>query len=198
MSNRASQVTRNNNAQHAQQGSNEYFDLHTRGCGYLSRVRWVNTKTRGRKSEPFLCCAINALHGDINDPSYSYFDLRVTGIEAQQLIASFESYVAQKRKVFIAFKIGDIYAHPYERTIKDQRTGEVTGTEWSALIKGRLLQVTHAKVDGAVLYSTRQETVPESRTTTDEAMSESDQDQDGHHDISGEDDTDYDQHTGTY
>ena len=89
MSNRSSQAVRHNNAQ-STQGASAYFDLHTRGCGYLSRVRWVTTTSRGRKSDPFLCCAINALHDDVDAPSYTYFDLRVTGTDAQQLVASLE------------------------------------------------------------------------------------------------------------
>ena len=153
MSNRPSQAVSHNNAQSTKPGEAEYFDLHTRGCGYLSRVRWVNTTSRGRKSDPFLCCAINALHGEVDDPSYSYFDLRVTGTDAQQIIASLEQHVVQNKKVFVAFGVGDIYAHPYERKVKDPKTGNITGKEWTALIKGRLLQVTHVKVDGVTIYS---------------------------------------------
>jgi len=193
MSNRSSQVNRNN-ARNTQQGQAEYFDLHTRGCGYLSRVRWVTTNTRGRKSEPFLCCAINALHGDVNDPSYTYFDLRVTGVEAQQLIASLENYVEQKRKVFIAFRIGDIYPHVYERNVKDQ-TGKVTGTETAALIKGRLLHVTHAKVDGETIYSAIDKTAAESEASN--SASESDQ-HPGDHDAREDDEEGYDDHYGTH
>lgn len=149
MSNSTSVESRNKNSTQESQ----YFDLHTRGCGYLSRVRWVSTTTRGRKSDPFLCCAISALHGDVASPSYTYFDLRVTGEDAQALIASLDQYVSQKKKVFVAFSIGDIYAHPYERNIVDSDTKKVTGKEWTALIKGRLLQVTHVKVDDVVIYS---------------------------------------------
>ena len=157
-----SQATRTSNAQSTAQSGAEYFDLHTRGCGYLSRVRWVETTSRGRKSEPFLCCAINAMHGDAKDPSYTYFDLRVSGTDAQQIVASLDQYVTQKKKVFIAFSVGDIYAHPYERNVKDQKTGAVTGKELAALIKGRLLQVTHVKVDGAMIYSAAGNTASES------------------------------------
>ena len=40
----------------------EYFNLHASGCGYLSRVRWVDPNQRrgGRTGEAFLACAINA------------------------------------------------------------------------------------------------------------------------------------------
>ena len=52
-----------------------YFDLHTKGCGYMNRIRWVTLKSSGRKADEFLACAINALHGQIVDPQYSYMDL---------------------------------------------------------------------------------------------------------------------------
>ena len=146
---------RNVNSSNASSSSNaasadkQFFDLHVRGCGYLSRVRWVETKKGGRKSAPFLACVINAMHGDADEPSYTYFDLRVSGEEAAFLIDSLDLGAAadKGKKVFVSFKASDIYAHHYER-----KNREGTGTETAALIKGRLLQLTHVKVDGEVVF----------------------------------------------
>jgi hypothetical protein len=132
----------------------EYFNLHASGCGYLSRVRWVDPGKRrgGRAGDQFLACAINALRGDVANPSYTYFDLRVSGEEAAELIDQLKPSVDENRKVFVAFKLGDFYAHSYERDARDNR-GQKTGEkEISALIKGRLLLITHVKVDGEVVY----------------------------------------------
>lgn len=141
----------NSNASSSSNTGNDkqFFDLHVRGCGYLSRVRYVDTKKGGRKSAPFLACVINAMHGDADEPSYTYFDLRVSGEEAAFLIESLDLGAAadKDKKVFVAFKVGDIYAHHYERKAR-----EGNGTETAALIKGRLLQLTHIKVDGEVVY----------------------------------------------
>ncbi|GHD04691.1 hypothetical protein GCM10007320_65790 [Pseudorhodoferax aquiterrae] len=54
------------------QAQSKYFNLHVSGIGYLSRVRWVdnNSRSGGRRSEPFLSCAINALRGSPDDPRY--------------------------------------------------------------------------------------------------------------------------------
>jgi hypothetical protein len=143
------------NEKHARPDAEEYFNLHASGCGYLSRIRWVepNKRRGGRTGEQFLACAINALRGDVENPSYTYFDLRVSGEEAIDLIEQLKPAVDENRKVFIAFKLGDFYAHPYERDVRNGR-GERTGEkEISALIKGRLLLITHVKVDGEVVYT---------------------------------------------
>ena len=130
----------------------EYFDLHTQGCGYLSRIRWVNPRRGGgRQGKPFLACAINALHGDTTDPSYSYFDVRVTDDACIELVQSLQGDVEAGRKVFVAFKIGDIYPHFYIAEVTDKSTGQVT-QEGRAIIKGRLFSVTHVKVDGETIY----------------------------------------------
>ena len=59
-----------------------FYDFHARGCGYMSRVRWVSPR-QGRRNNEFLACAINAVHGSVDDPNYSYMDLIVSGDEAK-------------------------------------------------------------------------------------------------------------------
>lgn len=137
--------------QNAQQ--REYFNLHTTGLGYLSRIRWVNPTGRGRKSEPFLACAISALRGSSDQSDSTYFDLRVSGEEAISLIEGMQEAVNQRRKVCVTFRIADTYAHPYERDVRDPQTGSPTGKkEWTALIKGRLILVYAISVDGEQVY----------------------------------------------
>jgi hypothetical protein len=139
--------------------SNDYFDLHTRGIGYLNRTRWVDIKGKGgRRSEPFMACSINALHGEASDPNTSLFDCRVSGADAQEIIQVLMPLVAAKdkdgrnsNKVIVGFVIGDTYAHLYERKVRDngRETGE---SEMACLIKGRLLQITYVKVNDEVVY----------------------------------------------
>src|SRR5207245_2344042 len=129
-----------------------YFNLQVSGCGYLSRVRWVNPSSKGRKSEPFLACAVNALRGAVTDPAYTYFDLRVSGEEAGELVDQLKQDVEENRKVFVAFKLGDIYPHAYDRAVLDKH-GKPTGEkETATLIKGRLLLITYVKVNDEVVY----------------------------------------------
>ena len=136
----------------------QFFDLHTRGVGYLNRLRWVTAKGRaGRRGDSFLACAINALHGDADDPSVSLFDCRVSGQDAKDIVLALMPAVTARKKVVVAFVIGDIYAHIYERKVKvcdaSNQWRETGDTETTALIKGRLLRITHVKIDGNVVYS---------------------------------------------
>ena len=122
-----------------------YFDLHTQGIGYLSRVRVVTPRSQGRRAEPMLCCAINALRGDVDEPQYTYFDLRVTEEEAQTLVRRCKPAVDAGKQVIVAFTIGDIYPHTYEKEIDGR-------TEVRAITKGRLIGVSYVKVDGVVVH----------------------------------------------
>lgn len=154
----------------------EYFNLHVNGIGYLNRIRWVNVQGR-RRSEPFLACSIAALRGASDDVQYTYFDLKVSGQEAIDLVESLQDAVNQRRKVLVCFRVADIYAHSYEREVRDQN-GRPTGKqEQAALIKGRLILINSVKVDGQLVY-TRPETVtseasPEPQDYQDDGYSDS-------------------------
>ena len=158
-----------------------YFDLHTKGCGYINRIRWVTLKGSGRKAEAFLACAINALHGQIVDPQYSYMDLRVSGQEAIELVSELIKDSEAGRKIFVAFTVGDTYAHAYLRDIKEhgRKTGE---QEPAAVIKGRLLLITHIAIDDVVVFQRDRE------ERTDDLSADLHGGQDAGDDRSGDDD----------
>ena len=168
------------NSSNAPAQGKQYYDLHTRGLGYLNRTRMVNTKGKGgRRGEPFLACSINALHGDREDPNTSLFDCRVSGNDAQRIVQAVTPDVEAKKKVTVGFTIGDIYAHVYERKVKKQdadgkwrETGE---TEIASLIKGRLLQITYVKIDNDEVYRVDSDGV----VTTTLDLSDGDQRRDG-------------------
>lgn len=133
----------------------QFFNLHASGIGYLNRVRWVETNNRsgGRRAEPFLSCAINALRGSSDSPQYTYFDLKVVGEDAIQVISDLEEAVNSERKVIVAFRAADLYVHTYERRKRDGRNGQRSDEmETASLIKARLLLITSAKVDGELVY----------------------------------------------
>lgn len=165
----------NKSQNQAQASAAEYFNLQASGCGYLSRVRWVSPNKRGgRSGDRFLACAINALRGDVNDPAYTYFDLRVSGEEAIGLVEELQEDVDKGRKVFVAFKLGDFYPHAYERDEMDDRRRPTGKTEMATLIKGRLLLITHVKVDGEVVYNRDDDQGGESRDDVAESRGEAD------------------------
>lgn len=116
----------------------KHFDLHVQGLGYLNRVREVTPK----KGASFWACSINALRGDSEATEYTSFDVIIRGSEAMKRVMSLRSSVAEKKKVLIAFKIGDVYPDLFV-----YQTGERKGQNGVAL-KGRLLQVGFASIDG--------------------------------------------------
>jgi Protein of unknown function (DUF3577) len=117
-----------------------YFDLHVSGIGYLSRIR-----TAGKGSNTFLCCTINALRGKSDEVEYTKFDLIVRGNTANEIVQMLEADVNAKRKVIVSFKASDIYPESY--VIK---SGEQAG-KTALNIKGRLLQINSAKVNGVAI-----------------------------------------------
>ncbi len=118
--------------------SDVYFDLHTQGIGYLNRVRKVTPK----RSKPFWAVDISALHGSADNVEYTRFDCRVSGRKAQEIIELLEQAIKDDKKVLVGFKIGDIYpdVFVYQSGDKQGQTG--------VSLKGRLLQITWAKIDG--------------------------------------------------
>ncbi len=124
--------------------SNEksFFDLHVTGLGYLNRIREVTP----RKGDPFLACDIAALNGPSDDPEYRYFDVRVSGTEAQHLVRRCMEAVEAEKKVLIGFRLGDLWTDLFTYT-KGKRAGEQ-----GVSLKARLLYVGWIKVDGKTVY----------------------------------------------
>lgn len=118
-----------------------FFNLHVEGVGYLNRVRTVKPK----KGQEFLACTVSAMRGSTDDIGYTRFDCRVSGAEAQKIVKLLEPDVADEKSVLIGFKIADIYPElfTFEKGDKKGQAG--------VSIKGRLLRVKFAKVNGESL-----------------------------------------------
>lgn len=124
----------------------KFYDLHVTGLGYLNRVRMVQPK----KGEKFLACSISALRGEWKadgslKPDATKFDVRVYGADAVKAIEVLQPHGDAKRKILIQFKLGDIYPEMfvYQKDLGAHKKGE-TGV----MIKGRLLKINKAWVDG--------------------------------------------------
>jgi len=121
----------------------KYFDLYTTGLGYLSRVRTVTP----REGEPFLSVTLSALRGPVDNVHYTYFECRVSGRQAQDIVRQLRPAVEGKLKVLVGFTLSDLFAEPF--TFKNgERAGE-TGVS----LRARLLRISWAKVDGQPFYS---------------------------------------------
>ncbi|AIZ79094.1 MULTISPECIES: STY4534 family ICE replication protein [Pasteurellaceae] len=127
------------------QQANNYFDLHTHGLGYLSRIRDVDPK----KGNSFIACQIAALAGSSDKPEYRYFDVNVVGHEAERLIKKCENAVNAKKKVLISFVIADLWTDifTYSTDSKFHKKGD-TGVS----LKGRLIRIKMIKIDGELKY----------------------------------------------
>jgi len=115
-----------------------FFNLHVEGVGYLNRVRAVKPK----KGREFLACTVSAMRGSTEDIGYTKFDCRVSGAAAQEIVKLLEPDVTAEKTVMIGFRIADIYPElfTYEKGEKAGQPG--------VSIKGRLLRIKFAKVDG--------------------------------------------------
>ena len=123
------------------QANSSFFNLHVEGVGYLNRVRTVKPK----KGQEFLACTVSAMRGSTADLGYTKFDCRVSGAEARKIVKLLEPDVAAEKTVIIGFKIADIYPElfTFEKGDKKGQPG--------VSIKGRLLRVKFAKVDGEAI-----------------------------------------------
>lgn len=121
----------------------KYFDLYTTGIGYLSRVREVTPK----EGSPFLSATISALRGSTDDAQYTYFECRVSGKQAHELVRRLKPAVEGKLKVLIGFTLSDLVAESFI-----YKSGDKAG-ETGINLKARLLRVGWAKVDGQPFYT---------------------------------------------
>ena len=121
--------------------ASSFFNLHVEGVGYLNRIRTIKPKN----GQSFLACTVAALRGGDGDVSYTKFDCRVSGADAQAVVRRLEPDVALEKSVIVGFRIADIYPElfTFER-------GEHKGQP-GVVIKGRLLRIKFAKVDGELI-----------------------------------------------
>jgi hypothetical protein len=116
----------------------KYFDLHTSGIGYISRIREVAPK----EGKPFLSVTIAALRGSVENVQYTHFECHVSGKQAQTIVRELKTAVEGNLKVLIGFTLSDLYAESF--TFKNGDKAGETGIS----LKARLLRVSWVKVDG--------------------------------------------------
>ena len=116
----------------------KYFDLHTSGIGYISRIREVSPK----EGTPFLSVTIAALRGSVENVQYTHFECHVSGKQAQTIVRELKTAVEGKLKVLIGFILSDLYGESFIF-----KNGDKAG-ETGISLKARLLRVQWAKVDG--------------------------------------------------
>lgn len=116
----------------------KYFDLHTTGIGYLSRVREVTPEG----GDPFLGITIAALRGSVGNVQYTHFECSVSGRKAQATVRELRSAVEGKLKVLIGFTLSNLHAESFT-----YQNGDKAGQP-GVRLKARLLRIAYVKVDG--------------------------------------------------
>lgn len=129
--------------------NHSFFNLHTSGIGYLNNIRVVSPK----KGKPFMACRIAALVGDSNEPEYRYFDCNVVGEATEKLVKRCSEAVKAKRKVLIAFRLGDLWVDSYIVS-KDTKNYKKGDTAFS--LKGRLIRISSITIDGELKWKETQ------------------------------------------
>lgn len=122
---------------HPQSNPRAYFDIHTSGIGYIQRVREVPV-SGGRKAQPFLACTVAALIGPARDPILRYFDVRVSGNEAKQLVNGYLGVDDPKQRPLVRFRLGDLWVDPFIRPSGEHK-GEAAASLKARLLKAELL-----------------------------------------------------------
>lgn len=114
-----------------------YFDLHTSGIGYIQRAREVPVRG-GRRAQPFLACTIAALVGSAKDPSYRYFDVKVSGAEAMKLVERYIGVDDSRQRPLVRFRLGDLWGDAYIRDKGDHK-GQAAASLKARLLKAELI-----------------------------------------------------------
>lgn len=132
---------------------NDYFNLTTDGIAYAYRFRQVKpNRDQGKKFDPSLHVSLCALEGPTDDPNYAWFDTKICGETAQEVLQGFQEEINDKAvRVLIGFRIGgiDVQSFTYKSGQKAGQTGYG--------LKSRLLIVKWVKTkrEGEEQYTTR-------------------------------------------
>jgi hypothetical protein len=148
-------TTQTNSISQAQATQPKAYNLHTVGMGFLNRLRLVESKKgEGKKVKPYWCVSIGALYGVVNEDGRcesSLLDLRVVGKLAIESVKTLQAAFNEEKKVFVEFKAGDIRSDHFQYTRGDRKD------QWGSCIKGTLLQLRKAWVNGELVIDNSQQ-----------------------------------------
>ena len=125
----------------------EYFDLHTQGIGYINRVHEVTPES----GSAFLSVTIAALWGRVDNAQYTYFECRVTGAKAQEIVRRLQPAVDGKLRVMVGFTVSDL--RPETFTFERGRNAGQIGIR----LQTQLVRIAWARVEGQSFYSAKAE-----------------------------------------
>jgi len=147
----------------------KYYDLHTKGAGFLSRFREVKPKAgSGNKFKPFCSVNIGAFRGSSENVEYTNFDTVISGTKALEVLKKYQKEINdQNTKVIVGFTIGDTYGYTFTTKNKDTQQDENR-----CGIKGRFLSVQFLKINGEMVYKYEKPTTEDNEETDTQAQPE--------------------------
>lgn len=126
----------------SQSNAAKAYNLHTTGMGYLNRLRLVPVK----KGKSYWCASIGALYGLVDENTgraeTSLYDLKIVAVRAIESAEQLKPVFDQGQKVFLEFKAGDTRAEVFQYQKGERKD------QWGACIRGTLLQIRKAWVNG--------------------------------------------------
>jgi len=114
----------------------QYFNLHTKGVGYINRFREVKTQ-----AGKFCSVTVGFLRGSADNVQYTYVDCIVRNKEVCEVLKAKQDVINGDNKVLAVVTVGDIYAESFDYNGKTL-----------AGMKGRLIGMTQLKVDGQIVW----------------------------------------------
>lgn len=143
-----------------------FFNLTVDGCGFLNRLRIVQSKG---KNGSYFSATIQAKRGDAGETTR--FEIRVVGGEAkslfQKLLDEYPALLDKDYKkhpsVFVSFRIGDIQPMSFE----NKQTGKPV-----LYIDGRLLKFKSITVNKEKWYAENTQATTNAQATTEEPVAQ--------------------------
>lgn len=126
-------------------GETKYYDIVTRGVGYLGNARTVNPEN----GDKYPAININALQGPKDNVRYRKFQCSVKGSQAKEVIKNYLSEInGNTDKVVCGFVVGD----PQPRSWTNKETGEM-----HHVFQGKLIGIDWVSINGKRVF-TREKT----------------------------------------
>lgn len=122
-------------------GENKYFDIVTRGIGYLNNAHTVNLEN----GEPYPAVDIRALEGPKDNVRYRKIQCSVKGTRAKEVTKNYLSEInSNTDKVLCGFTVAD----PQPRSWKNKETGEIQNA-----FHAKLIGIDWISVNGKRVYT---------------------------------------------
>ncbi|WP_054063157.1 DUF3577 domain-containing protein [Pseudomonas sp. RHF3.3-3] len=120
-----------------------YFNYYIHGIGYLNNVRTISPPNK----TPYLVVKIAAIQGPEGDHSYTYFDCRVTGNAAKEIIKLCARPINTGETVFVRFVLSNLWVMPFIYP-----TGDKEGQLGSS-IRADLISIKNMIINGEMIYT---------------------------------------------